>query len=215
MGIGVNTGEVIVGNIGSEKRAKYGAIGSPINVAYRIESYTVGGEVLISPQVYDRVRDLVQVRATQRVQFKGLEQPVTLYDIVGMHHGIQALRLPNKDPEAFSVLEPPLAIACFAMHGKTIADIAMPGHLTHLAAATAKAFVKGSVAVHDNLKILLTMPAASAVSAVYAKVLALEPAQVASEHTLVSLSFTSLPNDAKIFLEQQRPAFVPDGSIST
>ena len=64
MGIGINTGEVIVGNIGSEKRTKYGAVGSAINAAYRIESYTVGGQILISPTTYEHVRSLVQVRDT-------------------------------------------------------------------------------------------------------------------------------------------------------
>ena len=49
MGIGINTGEVIVGNIGSEKRTKYGVVGSQVNLCGRIESYTVGGEILISP----------------------------------------------------------------------------------------------------------------------------------------------------------------------
>src|SRR5919199_206029 len=48
MGIGINTGEVVVGNIGSEKRAKYTALGSSVNLAFRIESYTTGGQILIS-----------------------------------------------------------------------------------------------------------------------------------------------------------------------
>ena len=52
MGIGLNTGEVIVGNIGSLKRSKYGAVGSAINTAYRIESHTVGGQILLSPSTY-------------------------------------------------------------------------------------------------------------------------------------------------------------------
>ena len=55
MGIGVNTGEVVVGNIGSERRVAYGAVGSPINFAYRIESYTVGGQILISPGTHRKV----------------------------------------------------------------------------------------------------------------------------------------------------------------
>ncbi|MHC5824709.1 MAG: adenylate/guanylate cyclase domain-containing protein, partial [Nostoc sp.] len=50
MGIGINTGEVIVGNIGSEKRTKYGIVGSQVNLTYRIESYTSGGQILISEQ---------------------------------------------------------------------------------------------------------------------------------------------------------------------
>ena len=56
MGIGINTGEVMVGNIGSQKRSKYGAVGSAINVAYRIESYTIGGQVLISSETYKKVK---------------------------------------------------------------------------------------------------------------------------------------------------------------
>jgi class 3 adenylate cyclase len=47
MGIAVHTGDVVVGNIGSEKRAKYGAVGSHVNLTARIESYTCGGQVLI------------------------------------------------------------------------------------------------------------------------------------------------------------------------
>ena len=50
MGIGINTGEVIVGNIGSLKRSKYGAVGSAINTAYRIESHTVGGQIFTEPR---------------------------------------------------------------------------------------------------------------------------------------------------------------------
>src|SRR5262249_42312880 len=48
MGIGVHTGEVIVGNIGSARRMKYAAVGTNVNLTGRIESYTTGGQILIS-----------------------------------------------------------------------------------------------------------------------------------------------------------------------
>jgi adenylate cyclase len=55
MGIGIHTGEVVVGNIGSEKRAKYGVVGANVNLTYRIESYTTGGQILISQATYDKL----------------------------------------------------------------------------------------------------------------------------------------------------------------
>ena len=69
--LGSTIGEVIVGNIGSVKRAKYGAIGTALNMAYRIESYTVGGQILISPSLYAQVQALVQVRGHPRGGVQG------------------------------------------------------------------------------------------------------------------------------------------------
>ena len=48
MGIGVHTGQVVVGNIGSPERMKYGVVGSHVNLTSRIQSYTTGGQILIS-----------------------------------------------------------------------------------------------------------------------------------------------------------------------
>ena len=84
MGIGINTGEVVVGNIGSLKRSKYGAVGSAINIAYRIESCTNGGQILISPTTYEKVQSLIHVRGKNEVKLKGIEDPITIYDVCGI-----------------------------------------------------------------------------------------------------------------------------------
>jgi class 3 adenylate cyclase len=54
MGIALHTGEAVAGNIGSTKRSKYGVIGQPVNLTARIESFTVGGQVLVSPPLDKR-----------------------------------------------------------------------------------------------------------------------------------------------------------------
>ncbi len=56
MGIGLHTGEAVVGNIGSEQRAKYAVVGSAVNIASRVESATVGGQVLLTARTLVRAR---------------------------------------------------------------------------------------------------------------------------------------------------------------
>ena len=62
MGIGINAGQVVVGNIGSETRTKYSIIGSAVNITHRIQSVSKPGEILISESVYNYVKAKVSVK---------------------------------------------------------------------------------------------------------------------------------------------------------
>jgi len=84
MGIGINCGRLIVGNIGSEKRKKYGALGSPINLAFRVEAQTTGGEVLVSPEVHSYLNGQLLVDQARASHLKGLDDPVMLYRVIGL-----------------------------------------------------------------------------------------------------------------------------------
>jgi len=128
MGIGINTGEVIIGNIGSEKRKKYSAIGTTINTAYRIESYTVGAQILISPTTHEQIKDIVDTQGTIDVQFKGLDRPVTVLDVAGIR-GKFACRIPEKAPEVFVTLSSPLPVHFYALEEKTVSENAIAGKI--------------------------------------------------------------------------------------
>jgi class 3 adenylate cyclase len=81
MGIGINTGTVIVGNIGSEMRAKYGIVGTAVNIAARIESNTIGGQVLIGESTYQEVQDLVTTDRPRTIMMKGLKKLLVCYSV--------------------------------------------------------------------------------------------------------------------------------------
>jgi adenylate cyclase len=81
MGIGIHTGEVIVGNIGTETRAKYGIVGSDVNLTDRIQSTAAGGQVVISEKTYEVIADKVKISQQFTVCLKGVEENRTLYEV--------------------------------------------------------------------------------------------------------------------------------------
>ncbi len=85
MGIGINTGQVIVGNIGSELRMKYGIVGDTVNRASRIESNSIGGQILIGRSTFDLVKDMVTSHPPRNMMMKGLKKPLVFYSVTAIH----------------------------------------------------------------------------------------------------------------------------------
>jgi|GEM_PF-349501 len=84
IGIGVNSGEVIVGNIGCEKQMDYTAIGDTVNLASRLCSAAAGGQILISENTYQLVAERIQAEKLPPIQVKGKEEPIQIYQVTGL-----------------------------------------------------------------------------------------------------------------------------------
>jgi adenylate cyclase len=82
--IALNTGEAIVGEIGSERRVDYTVVGNAVNVAARMEEFVaMAGDIVIGPATYEAVRDKYRVARMGHYSLKGLSTPVPLYKVIG------------------------------------------------------------------------------------------------------------------------------------
>ena len=84
MGIGINTGDVVVGNIGSEKKMKYGCMGSAVNITGRLESLTVGGQIFITENTARRLTEKLTVITEGAFLPKGAPEELRYYEIEGI-----------------------------------------------------------------------------------------------------------------------------------
>ncbi len=152
MGIGINTGEVVVGNIGSEKRTKYGVVGNQVNLVYRIESYTTGGQILISESTFNQAYSILNIIGQTQVQPKGARQPLIVYEVGGMA-GKYNLFLPQVK-EIFLPLLSEISLYYTILEGKHVNENIFQGKLIELSEKGGK--IKAQANYEDCLPLSLT-----------------------------------------------------------
>ena len=81
IGIGINTGYMTVGNIGSNSHMDYTVIGNQVNVASRLESVAKPGQILISQRTFSRVDDFVEVDKEESIDVKGIHNPIKIFNV--------------------------------------------------------------------------------------------------------------------------------------
>ncbi|MDQ1285446.1 MAG: adenylate cyclase [Thermodesulfobacteriota bacterium] len=192
MGIAVNTGRPVVGNIGSDQRVKYGAVGPDVNFTGRVESYTVGGQVLITQSTYDRLANILEVRKTLQVEMKGFSGAVTLYDVSGIK-GKYAVTLKDEE-ENLRTLEKPLPVTCYRLEEKTVSFEGTAAVLTAVSDREAEFEFETAIKQWENLRFALHGPGGETSEAiVYAKVVS---AEKKDQMYLILVHFTSVSPQA-------------------
>jgi class 3 adenylate cyclase len=115
MGVAVNTGEVIVGNIGSQRRAKYGVVGTHVNLTARIEAFTLAGQVLVSDATREAAGPAVELGSRLEFRAKGFSEPVVVHEVTGVG-GRWGLKLPERANDLAPV-RTPLGVRFHQVHG--------------------------------------------------------------------------------------------------
>ena len=199
MGIGLNETEVIVGNIGSSKRSKYSVVGSGVNMTSRIESYTVGGQILISESVRKEASEVLRIDNQRDVLPKGAETPIRIYEVGGIA-GRYNLTLEGKDPNLITLMRQ-IPIQYTILEGKNVGKKGLEGTVVRLSKNCAEIILIGSVEILTNLKMnLRDVDETLSARDFYAKVL-----ERSGENGQACLArFTSVPPEVDAYFQSHR-----------
>ncbi|MDR3192492.1 MAG: response regulator [Treponema sp.] len=127
MGIGINTGETIVGNIGSPRATKYNVVGKNVNLCSRVESYTIGGQIFLSEYTLKAVKAPLNVIQTSEVQPKGVLEPISIYNINAIGEPFN-LNLKTEEIPLI-VCKKPVPVLCYPIRDKQVEATATVYHV--------------------------------------------------------------------------------------
>jgi class 3 adenylate cyclase/HAMP domain-containing protein len=199
MGIAVHSGTVVVANIGSEKRTKYGAVGSDVNITGRMESYAVGGQVLISHSTYERIPHMLKVADVLEIQMKGVSLPSVLYDIIGISEPYN-IELPMRK-EDLVPLRNPVEVRLYTLDRKAVAGTALKASLTQFSPKRVIISSLSPINQWEDMKIqIMDEKLASPARECYAKVISVK--HVEGKHECL-MRFTSVPPEVLALLQRE------------
>lgn len=190
MGIGLNSGEAVLGNIGSDHHMKYGAIGANVNLTARIESFTVGGQILASESTAAALGVALIPGKLLRCDAKGCANVLQLTEVCGLHD-----RRELDQPAAetiFTAVRHPIALRLGVLDGKGLTREGLPGEIVQLSATSARIATAAPLELLANLKMTFPAPGLMRWEA-YGKVVAHDPAPQWDGARRYTVRFTDLP----------------------
>ncbi len=128
MGIGINSGPAVVGNIGSEHKMKYGCMGETVNLAGRLESLSLGGEVCIADRTRKKIPGEVKILKESRFMPKGGKEEMKYYVVAGIDGGMTLAGASEK--KRWRTLPKEKELVFFLLDGKTVDPEPHAGTLT-------------------------------------------------------------------------------------
>jgi len=173
MGIGLNTGTVSSGYMGSDLHNEYTVIGDEVNLTSRIESHSLRGQILISEYTHKKVTDYVEIGSINKVHVKGKSEPVKLYEVISSHWQ-NPIHVPRREIRNSIRVEIDASFPFHVINGKDVLDETHTGQMKDLSYQGLFAIIQQPLAELTDIKLSLSLSLIGGESRdIYAKIMSI------------------------------------------